>query len=205
MIGAVLIILSYVLIPQIRTKTREILVHLSLMDFMAAAGNFVGVVVNFDHYLGNDTDAGISEETYRTAKKLCITQASFAIYGTEASVLWTICMAMYIYLRIMYDSRKTAKQACYFFYVICYGIPLICTLWFALTGKLGYSRDGGSGWCSVILTEKDGRFRAIISNDIFIYITIFIVPLIFISLHFYLKSELPSLYVSVGVLRPKIP
>lgn len=189
MIGASLIVFSYILIPQIRTKAREILLHLSLMDFMAAAANFAGILANFDKYLSR-TD--LPEAKYNAINNLCIAQASFAMYGTESSVLWTICMAVYIYLRIMYEGSPVAKRACYAFYAICYGIPLIMTVWFACTDKLGYSSYGGSGWCSVILTDEKGNptpFRAVIGNDIFIYVTIILVPLIFVSLHFHVRSQ----------------
>ncbi len=189
MIGASLIVVSYVIIPQIRTKAREILLHLSLMDFMAAAANLAGIMANFDKYL-SQTD--LSDAKRHTINNLCIAQASFAMYGTESSVLWTICMAVYIYLRIMYEGSPIARRACYAFYLICYGIPLILTVWFALTEKLGYSSYGGSGWCSIILTDDHGHpqpFRAVIGNDIFIYLTIILVPLIFLSVHFHVKPQ----------------
>ena len=43
MAGALLIILSYILIKEIRTTTRKILLHLSIMDFVVAAGNGIGL------------------------------------------------------------------------------------------------------------------------------------------------------------------
>ena len=115
MFGAVLIALSYLLIKEIRTKAREILVHLSFMDFMVAAANFVGVVVNFDQYLSDTHD--------NIVHTLCVTQASFAMYGTLASILWTIAIAAYIYLRIMFNKKPVARRAVYAFYIICYGLP----------------------------------------------------------------------------------
>ena len=183
MIGALLIIFSYILIRDIRTKAREILVNLSLMDFMAAAANFFGVVTNFSKY-NNGTD---SVEGY-----VCLIQASFAMYGTLSSVLWTICVAVYVFFRIMLENSKVAQRSVYGFYVICYGLPLIMTLWFSLTGKLGLDTYGGSGWCSLKTYDKHGvpkPFNVVIGNDIWIYLTIILVPLIFISLHFYLRYQ----------------
>ena len=196
MLGAVLIILSYILIKELRTKSREILVNLSLMDFMVAAANFTGVVANFDKYLVDETHIVYSERKYNIVQDLCLTQASFAMYGTHSSILWTIAIAVYIYLMIMYDRAPVARKATYAFYVICYGIPLITTLWFALTGKLGYSRYGGSGWCSLILKDRQtGLYKpltAVFGNDMWIYLTIVLVPVLFLSIHFYLRSEVVS-------------
>lgn len=189
MVGAMLIILSYVVIPSVRTKAREILVHISLMDFMAAAANLAGVIANFEFKLKHENPTSSS---YHTIKNLCLAQASFGMYGTESSVLWTICLAVYVYLRIMYDHPAIIRRVFYFFYLFCYGLPCVLTLWFALTDKLGYSKYGGSGWCSLVLVGKDGHrepFNAVISNDIWIYLTIVLVPLIAISLHYTLRSE----------------
>ena len=191
MFGAILIILSYLLIKEIRTKAREILVHLSLMDFMVATANFVGVTVNFDQYLSDTKHHYYSERTYNVVNILCKTQASFAMYGTESSILWTIAIAVYIYFRIMFDKKPVARRAVYVFYIICYGLPLIMTLWYSIDGKLGYSRFGGSGWCSLVLAHSNNvyPFDALLGNDMWLYLTIFLVPVIFVSLYFYLRFE----------------
>ena len=184
MFGAVLIALSYLLIKEIRTKAREILVHLSFMDFMVAAANFVGVVVNFDQYASDMNHNNI-------AYILCVTQASFAMYGTLASILWTNAIAAYIYLRVMFDKQPVARRAVYAFYIICYGLPLIMTLWYALKKKLGFSRFGGSGWCSLVLTHSQHVFPmdALLGNDMWLYLTIILVPVIYVSLYFYFRFE----------------
>ena len=191
MVGAALIILSYVLIKDIRTKAREILVNLSLMDFMAAAANLAGVLVDFDTYLNNNSLP--HSHKYDVMNDLCKSQAFFAMYGTISSVLWTICIAVYVFLRIMLEGKGIAQKCVYAFYVICYGLPFVLSLWFILTGKLGYAPYGGSGWCSVIVydvtTNKRLSFNAVFANDIWIYLTIVLVPLIFISLKFFLRYE----------------
>ena len=184
MIGALLIVLSYVLIRDIRTKAREILVNLSLMDFMAACANFVGVVSNL-----SETAAADPQNT--VTNNLCIAQASFGMYGTISSILWTICLAVYVFFRVLFEISKVAQRSVYGFYVICYGVPFIVTLWFSLTNKLGVDLYGGSGWCSVKVYDGRHRsmFNAIFGNDIWIYLTMILVPLIFLSLHFYLRYQ----------------
>lgn len=182
MIGAVLIVLSYILIRDIRTKAREILVNLSLMDFMVATANLIGIFIN------SFTETTISGAP---TTSLCLAQASFAMYGTISSVLWTICVAVYVFVRIMLENSKWAQRAVYGFYVICYGVPLIMTLWFSLTGKLGNDDLGGSGWCSLITHDHNGPipFNVVFGNDMWIYLTIILVPLIFISLHFNIRHQ----------------
>ena len=178
MAGALLIILSYILIKEIRTTTRKILLHLSIMDFMVAAGNAIGVFINFDQYFSNLTP--VSSQVHGA----CQAQAFFSTYGTHSSILWTNCMAIYIYLHVM-QLPKVAWSV-YVFYVLNYGLPLIISIWFLETGKFGYSPYGGSGWCSVIdfdiKTGQTHLFVIIFANDIWVYLTMIVVPLIYISL-----------------------
>ena len=181
-LGSLSIVLSYFLIPSIRTRVREILVHLSLMDFTYALANLIGISVNFDQYHGKNNTA---------MDVLCKIQGSFAMYGTESSVYWTVCLAVYIYLALMFEGRRFARSSMYGFYVICYGIPLLETVWFAVTGKLGYSKLGGSGWCSLILYGEDGRrlpFNSIFGNDLSIYVTFILILVMFVSLKFRMKE-----------------
>ena len=179
MAGAILIILSYILIREIRTTIRKILLHLSIMDFMVAAGNGVGVFINFDQYFA-DSANNVSSPVYGA----CKAQAFFSTYGTHSSILWTNCMAVYIYLYVM--QLPKVAWSMYVFYVLNYGLPLITSLWFLLTKRLGYSPYGGSGWCSIIdfdiETGKITPFVNIFANDIWIYLTVIVVPLIYISL-----------------------
>lgn len=187
MIGSVLIILSYVLISNIRTKAREILVNLSLMDFMCAAANFTGVCINFYQYLGNSD----VRRAHGSMNRVCLAQAFFAMYGTISSELWTMCIAVYIFILIMFQEKKTVNRSMPAFYVVSYGLPLLCTAWFIATKKLGYDRLSGSGWCSVILYQH-GQYKpltAVFANDLWIYLTVLLVSVIFFSLHCYLKHE----------------
>ena len=195
MVGAALIILSYVLIKDIRSKAREILLNLSLMDFVVAAANLIGILINFDDYL---YDPGhLSAQRYRLLDNVCKAQAFFAMYSTISSILWTNCIAVYIFFHIMLEGQtKVARMITNAFYVMSYGLPLIVNLWFVLTGKLGYSEYGSSGWCSVIVYNSATGARypmtLIFANDIWIYLTLTLVPLIFISLKLYSRYEVSS-------------
>lgn len=177
MAGALLIILSYILIREIRTTTRKILLHLSIMDFMVAAGNSIGVFIDFDRYFSN---FNTSAPVYGA----CEAQAFFSMYGTISSILWTNCMAVYIYLHVMQVPKVAWSM--YVFYVLNYGLPLIISLWFLVTKKFGYSPYGGSGWCSVIdfdiETGQTHPFVNIFANELWIYLTVIVVPLIYVSL-----------------------
>ena len=129
MIGAVLIVLSYICISSIRTKSREILVHLSLADFGVACANFIGVSVDFDQYIRS-----CEHMSCKNLDHLCTTQAFFAGFSTIASILWTLALSVYIYLLVVHEHRKLHFKAVYFCYVLCWGLPLLISLWLVSTG-----------------------------------------------------------------------
>ena len=187
MVGSFLIMLSYILIPEIRTRARQILFNLSLMDFVAAGANFAGIAINFSHL----------DMTHHPALgHLCLAQGCFALYGTISSVLWTICIAVYVFIRIMLENQKIAFGSLIGFYVVCYSLPTIITAWYASTGKLGFDHYGGAGWCSIVLHKNNTwlPFNAVFGNDIWVYLTMFLVPVILFSLHFYIKYEVSTVF-----------
>jgi len=66
------------------------------MDFMVAAANFTGVVANFDKYLVDKTHMIYPEQEYNIIQDVCLAQASFGMYSTHSSILWTIAIAVYM-------------------------------------------------------------------------------------------------------------
>lgn len=97
----------------------------------------------------------------------------------------------------MIGNQKVAFRSVIVFYFLSYGIPVIYTAWYVATGKLGFDPLGGSGWCSLKVNEKQGIFNTVFGNDMWIYLTMFLVPVIFMSLHYHLRSE-----VSLGGSSP---
>ena len=156
LIGALVIILSYCIDKDIRTKSRQILVHLSVADFGVALANLIGVIVYFDQYirycdvnnyspLSPSSHLHLNEVSLHPINSpvscevlhgLCKTQAFVAGYATLASVLWTQCLAVYIYCLVVLNENKSYVKVVYFAYVFCWGMPLIVCIWLICTGKI---------------------------------------------------------------------
>ena len=133
-VGALVIILSYFLDAEIRTKARHILVHLSVADFGVALSNLVGVVVYFDQYIRQceEVSLPVSCEVFHG---LCKTQAFVAAYSTLASVLWTQILAVYIYCLVVLPHSKICLKVVYFAYFFCWGVPLLVCTWLMWKGE----------------------------------------------------------------------
>ena len=198
MIGAAFIIFTYVCFPDLRSKPRAILLQLSVMDFGIGCANFVGDVVNFDRFYHNgscDSEGHlVFHETNALANGFCVAQAFFAHFCTIGSVLWTMGLSVYIYFLIVHHKKPwKAKYALWLAYVLCWGIPMLDTLWLLGSKRLGYSPYDTSGWCGPIVinpkTREPNAFLNFISYDVWIVLAMLVVPLLYFAVELYLRVE----------------
>ena len=196
-LGTVLISFTYLCFKHLRNKPRELVLHLSLMDFMVACANLIGIFVDYNKLLY--PDASSPNPNYDIDNGFCIAQASFAMYGTLGSILWTNALAVYFYMRVVVNNSKLCDRIVYSFYAICYGLPLIMTVWFASTGRLGYDPLYGSGWCTLVLDKDDptSSFVLLMGINMWIYVTIILIPAVSISLICFINLEVLILSVCV--------
>ena len=209
-VGSLLIVLSYVCFRDVRTKAREILMHISFMDLGVGVTNLIGVGVNFsqyfkesckstpilhnqqNHYHNNSTDLC---NVHTLLGGLCKVQGGLANVFTIGSVLWTICLSMFLYLLVSRKDTKEAKIFVRFANFFCYLMPVGITLWLVLTGRIGYSVYESTGWCGTVFISgpPDNRERDIIGAtfgyNLWILLTFVLVPVLSISAHMYIRDE----------------
>ena len=193
-LGSALIILSYVCFKKLRTRVREILVHLSVADAGVATANLVGVAVYFDQYYTVTCDQEeIKIFAHNNVKYLCVAQAFFAVYFTLCSILWTVSLAVYLYFVLVHHGTYNAKLFLVFAYVFCYAVPLLVSLWAALTHKLGYSPYNSAGWCTMILVDPVSHqrdvFMGVIGYDMWIYLALVVVSILYLAMKSFLREE----------------
>ena len=206
-VGSLLIVLSYICFKDLRTKAREILMHISFMDMGVGLSNLVGIGVNFTQYYEGTCDVTNHSQQnepfiYSSANKnvssvsfiarLCTAQGSLAIFFTIGSILWTICLSMYLYILISQKSTREAKIFVRFAYFFCYFIPIGITVWLNLTHRVGYSPFESTGWCGsvFVLPNKEREiFASIFGYNLWIFLTFLLVPVLSISTHMHIRDE----------------
>ena len=196
-VGAILIILSYVCFKNLRTRAREVLFHLSLMDLGVAAANFIGDIVYFDqfYHINGTNSYGHSVIIYpsKAVQNLCITQSFFGVYFTLGSILWTISLAVYLYFLLVHRDSHHAKYFLWFSYITCWGAPVFVTMWLVLTHRLGYSPYNSSGWCALVVvnpaTHSRDYYAVVIGYDLWIYLAMILVPVMYLSVRWFLREE----------------
>ena len=198
-IGSVAIILSYVLIKDIRSKARELLVHLSIMDLTFSIANLIGTILPYDKYLLHQT-SGSAHDNFERA---CEAQAFFSAYGTIGSILWTLGLAVYLYFRMVSRDARLTKRVVIVMYFVCYALPLYPSLWLLVRGHYGYPKSGddSGGWCTVLIgsdkTEHghyDQELMLFMVDDIWILLTFITMVPIYLIIHCQVRAEVLSLW-----------
>ncbi|XP_019852968.1 PREDICTED: probable G-protein coupled receptor 157 [Amphimedon queenslandica] len=215
-VGALLVIFSYVCSRQLRSQARLIILHLSFMDFGVALANFIGLSVYFNkYYLESYKNEGDFDDVTPVVRYSCMTQAIVAVYCNNSSILWTLSVAIYLYFRIVtnpHSPEKFFRILLYIMYAVNYGLPLVLTIWLALTKRLGFSPFDSSGWCSLITYRyiemesykpvKVDVYASFFGNDMLIILTLITIPVLYFSIKRNAKKQLSS--VATENLRHKL-
>ncbi|NWR23119.1 GP157 protein, partial [Emberiza fucata] len=85
--GSALLLCSQALWPELRTRPRQLLLHLSLADLLSALSYFYGVLRDFQ---GTSWD--------------CVLQGALSTFANTSSFFWTMAIALYLYLSIVRGS-----------------------------------------------------------------------------------------------------
>ena len=193
-VGSLLIMVSYILFKDIRTKARLLLFHLSLTDLGVAVANLVGGAAGFENFYinknGTNGTATLIPHPGPAIEVFCKAQAFVALFSTISSVLWTCALAMYMYFLVLEKNSLFVRVFVHGSYVICYGLPVFVCIWAVCTKLLDYSPYNSSGWCALSLTNsKHKRYDAIFSYDIWIVTTMVLIVVVYVSTHYFVRQE----------------
>ena len=203
-LGSVLILASYLCFPSLRTGARLILLHLSLMDLVVGLAHFIGGVLDFNSRFNLTSGGPLGTNTYSVLPGIytfCKIQAFVGYYAIVSSVLWTVCLSVYMHLLSERGARLPTKSALADYHIwiscaACYGIPLLLSLWALLTGRLGYSPYDSAGWCTLkTYTKGKGRddiFASVIGFDLWIYLAMILITVLYASSHVHRRMHVSS-------------
>ena len=192
-LGSLAIIITYALLKEIRSKARELLVHISVMDITYTIANFVGMMIHYRDHMPDNNCTSCNSSGSEDYETICKAQAFVAIYGTVGSVLWTLALAVYLYYRIVSCDDNVTKRLGRILYVVCYALPLYVSLWLLLDHHMGYPHDvlSGAGWCSV----RDGTKELVVlmTYDIWIWLGIIILIPLYLVIHVHIREQVSLL------------
>ena len=191
-LGSLAIIVTYALLKEIRSKTRELLVHISLMDMTYTIANFAGIIIPYRSHLSSDEKSNSTSEDNKDYRRICEAQAFFAIYGTIGSVLWTMALAVYLYYRIVSRDPGVTKRLVVVLYVVCYAMPLYVSLWLLLDHHMGLPDNAlsGAGWCS--FRNDTGGLVMFMTYDIWLWLGIIVLLPLYLVIHISIRNQVST-------------
>lgn len=181
-LGSLLIILVYCLFRDLRSSAQKIITFLAVADLISALG-YIGGSVNFLVHFNRS-----STPECTIFNSVCEAQASITSWSSLVSFSWTLTLAFYFYLVIIYSRRNFASKLMPLYHVIAWIAPLFIIVPLAALKKLGYSHYAASNWCFVrqspvhkfgqlgeaLIVLLAGKFWEILSYIITIYVYVHI-------------------------------
>ena len=153
-LGSLLIIFVYFHFKDLRSSAQKIITFLAVADLISALG-YIGGSINF-LYSFNVPD----HNQCRLFTLLCEAQASITSWSSLVSFSWTLTLAFYFYLVIIYSRRTLASRLMPLYHIVAWFVPLCIIVPLAGLKKLGYAPYAASNWCFVKL-ERNGELREV--------------------------------------------
>lgn len=153
-LGSILIVLTFFVLKDMRTGSQKIITLLALADLISAVGYIIGSS-NYLQHRDLTSDCG-------SFSQVCVGQATVTTYSSLVSFLWTVILALYFFLIIVFKRVQVVSNLMICFNIIAWGGPLAIVVPLLTLGKLGYSHFAASNWCFV---KDDASQHKALSND----------------------------------------
>ena len=159
MLGALLIIITFVAFRDVRTPLRKIIVFLSIADFVEAFGNLFGLMM--PPVAPPDVDWPCRLQSFLTSS------------SALSSFLWSVIVAYYLYMALVKGNPEVVERQLLLVHVVCWGFPLTLNGVLLYMKKLGNSRDAmTAGWCWIHVKGMWCLLKGV-SYTLFMYVKIY--------------------------------
>lgn len=137
-LGASIIILTFVIFKDIRTPARHIIVCIALSDLISSLSNCFGLFMN-----GKDKDS-------------CTMQSFIGSTFIMSSFLWTMFLAVYLCIVIVCENQDLGRKIIFpWFHIVSWFVPLVINIIAVAMGVLGNSQSlVTGGWCWIQYNSK---------------------------------------------------
>ena len=177
--GSLLILITYNGYKDIQSPARHIIACLSLADLFTVLVNFYGVFTK---------PGGYREIT-------CILQSFIGGGAAMSSYLWTMVLAIYLYVGLVKDNSEILEKLLHpWFHLLCWLLPLGINIVALFLNKLGNGSDRiSSGWCWIKISSNEERLDQliwmIIDGEGILVLTLIVIFVLYISIKIHLKKR----------------
>jgi len=109
-------------------------VWLTVCDLGTAVGHVIGLII--------PPGEGV----------MCTVQSAFAAFSAMSSYMWTMAVALFLYLGLKFEATKNpgvTQKILLGFHISCWGLPSLIIIWALVNSALGYDYRHKVGWCWV--------------------------------------------------------
>ena len=124
-LGASLIIFTYVAFKDLRTTARQLLASLSVADIIVALSHFVGLFANYRRFITLDENGVRVASNSSNGDPVCIIQGAVSMFGTVASLLLSMMIAFYLLVLTQSNTLKFARRLVPLMYLVSWGVPFV--------------------------------------------------------------------------------
>ena len=163
-LGSVLILLTYLLLKDMRTGAQKVITMLAVADFFTAFGYIIGAANFLLHFNVMDDRKCVVFGT------ICSIQSFITTWSTMCSYCWTCILAFYFFVVIVFNRVQLAARLLPVYNVIAWLGPLLIVFPLLVLRKLGYAPYVASNWCYIKDTDYSSSLRK--SWDMIVYILI---------------------------------
>ncbi|NXR95439.1 GP157 protein, partial [Hypocryptadius cinnamomeus] len=182
--GSALLLCTHARWPQLRTRPRQLLLHLSLADLLSALSYFYGVLRDFQ----------------RTSWD-CVLQGALSTFANTSSFFWTMAIALYLYLTIVRGS-PAGPGLLWGFHAVSWGVPLAITVAAVALKKIGYDASNVSvGWCWVNLDAEDRLLWMLLTGKVWEMLAYVTLPVLYLLI----KKHINRAHAALSEYRPILP
>ena len=159
-VGSVLLILSYVLFKPLRSKSRLLITHLAVANFIDALPDFIAVFMDFRTRLISNVIVSpgllcsantgrLLNSTANTYCNLCVYLEFVSHIGSLSTTLWVVCVCFHFFILVSYRNTKLASRLMYVYYVIAWLAPLGISLWLLFHNWFGFEPTYSTVNCGI--------------------------------------------------------
>ncbi|XP_076027349.1 G-protein coupled receptor 157 [Genypterus blacodes] len=188
-LGSSLIIVTYVLWSDLRTTPRQLLLCLSVTDWLSALSYAYGVWRLFH---ADSTD--------------CVVQGAVSTFANTSSFFWTVAIAVYLYVFIVRANKRVADSLVLPFHLVSWGVPLAITVAAVSLNKIGYdASDVSVGWCWVRIQAADRVLWMLLTGKIWEFLAYLTLPVLYVLIrrHIHTAHAALSEYRPILASRPQ--
>ncbi|KAJ8259676.1 hypothetical protein GJAV_G00172160 [Gymnothorax javanicus] len=181
-LGSALIICTYVVWKDLRTKPRKLLVYLSVADLLSA--------ISFAYGVGR---------LFQSSSWDCVLQGAISTFSNTSSFFWTVAIAVYLYIFIVKSDQRLADSLVRWFHIISWGVPFGITVAAVCLRKIGYDASEVSvGWCWIRIEAPDHVLWMLLTGKIWEFMAYLSLPVLYILI----KKHIHGAHAALSEYRP---